>query len=170
MDGLPPLLWLVLGALLVGSELFTQTFVALFLGVAALVLAALTGAGVVDGLVPEVALWAVLSALLTIPLRPLAMRWFPGKQQHHPGDEDTDAYGEVVDVLEPVTEGDVKGRIRFQGTTWPAMCADGSIPAGGKAKLLYRDKLAWVVEPLPMLEGADVVPAAQVASRDETDR
>lgn len=154
------LLWafLVGGLLLVASEAVHSTFAAFFLGAAALIVAGVLGTGLVDTLPAALALWGALSIALVLPLRPLAMKLLPGKTRHDRGDEDTAAYGEIVDVLEPVLEGEVRGRIRFQGTTWPAICIDGSVPAGGKARLVARQKLAWVVEPLNELEAADLVP------------
>lgn len=62
-------------------------------------------------------------------------------------DEDLEAVGSVVEVVESVTSSDQKGRVRFGGTTWPAISKEGTIPKGKKAKLILRDNLVWTVEP-----------------------
>jgi inner membrane protein len=154
------LLWtfLIGGVLLVGSELFHGTLWTAFFGLSALAVAALLGLGVVASPVAALAVWGGLSLALSIPLVPIARKFLPAKSRHDPSHEDDDAYGQIVDVLEPVLEGEVRGRIRFQGSTWPALCVDGSVPAGGRAKLVARRKIAWIVEPLGELEAADLVP------------
>jgi inner membrane protein len=165
------LLWafLIGGLLAIGSEVFHATLTALFLGLSALVVAGLVGTGLITGLGPAVLVWGIMSVVLALPLRPIVKRLLPGERRHDKSNEDDDAVGLIVDVLEPVLEGEIRGRIRHQGTTWPAVCIDGSIPAGGKARLVMRQKLAWVVEPLDMLAAADVVPAApaQKANADK---
>jgi inner membrane protein len=161
------LLWtfLIGGLLLVGSEIFHSTLTALFVGVSALVVAGLVGVGVISSVGPAILAWSVMSVVLALPLRPIVKRLMPGERRHDKSNEDDDAVGLVVDVLEPVLEGEVRGRIRHQGTTWPAVCLDGSIPAGGKARLVMRQKQAWVVEPLDMLEAADVVPKSGATTK-----
>jgi inner membrane protein len=141
--------WLGIGVLLIASELLHLSFTTLFLGVAALIVALLTGVGLVEGLIFSIVVFAVTSLGLVIPLRPLVRKYLPGESQHDPSDEDRNAYGMVVPVIETVHEGDNSGRIRFQGTTWPATSLAGEIPAGTQARLVTRDKLAWIVEPAP---------------------
>ena len=53
-----------------------------------------------------------------------------------------------MEVVTGVNAKDPAGRIRYQGTSWPAISLQGDIPAGRKARLLARDNLAWVVEPV----------------------
>jgi membrane protein implicated in regulation of membrane protease activity len=142
------LIWLFAGLLLIASELVHTSFTALFLGAGAIIVAALHGVGLVEGLVPCLLLWAGASLGLAIPLRPMARRYLPGERKYDPSDEDRNAYGTVVEVAETVFEDNQAGRIRFQGTTWPAMSLDGTILAGAKARIVSRDKLAWIVESL----------------------
>jgi len=152
------LLWLTAGLVLVGSELFHASLTTVFLGAAAILTAGLRWLGVVDALPASFLVWACLSIGLAVPLRPLVRRFLPGERRFDHSHEDRDAMGTLVDVVETVVELEPSGRIRFQGSTWPALSTEGSIPKGARAKLVYRDKLAWVVEPLPALEGADIVP------------
>lgn len=139
--------WLIGGAVLVASELFHASLTTLFLGAAAILVGLMTGIGLIESFAVSLAIFAVTSVGLAIPLRPVVRKYLPGEAKYDPSHEDRDAYGMVVDVLETINEGNNNGRIRFQGTTWPATCLEGSIPAGSTARLVCRDKLAWIVEP-----------------------
>ncbi len=91
----------------------------------------------------------ILSLGLNVALRQLLARLVPAESSYQSPDEDLNALGSLVDVLETVQEEHSEGRIRFQGTSWPAISQKGSIPSGGKARLLFRENLVWVVEPVP---------------------
>lgn len=153
--------FLVVGALLIASEALHPSLVQVFFGVAALLVGGLRALGVVDSVSTSLLLWGFTSLGLTLPLRPVFKRYLKaGEAKHDPSDEDKDAMGEVVEVIEAVDDAGPSGRIRFQGTSWSAQCTDGSVPAGGRARLVYKDKLVWIVEPLSALEAApERVPA-----------
>lgn len=77
--------------------------------------------------------------------------FWPGDRDRNTGsyelsDEDRDAVGSIVETLSPVRCEDHSGRIRFQGSTWPATAVAEDIPAGQKARIVYRENLAWVIE------------------------
>src|SRR5690606_15809922 len=93
-------------------------------------------------------LWMVLSALLVVALRSVLQRFLPSESTHNASDEESMALGQVVEVMRTCTGDSTTGRIRYQGTTWMAQTLDGEIPAGSTARLLYRDNLAWIVEPV----------------------
>jgi hypothetical protein len=90
--------------------------------------------------------WVFLSAGLTIALRPLILRFAQGDTSLAMTNEDAEAMGETVAVVEAVGSDD-PGRIRFRGATWEARTLEGTLPEGAEAQLLYRDNLTWVVEP-----------------------
>lgn len=152
--------FLVVGVLLVASELVNLSLVPVFLGVAALMVAGLRGLGIIESVPMSLLVWSMASVALALPLRPLARRYLKtGERKVDTSHEDTDARGEVVDVLEPVDDQSDNGRIRFQGTTWSARAVDGVVPRGAKARLVYKDKLVWIVEPLGALDDMNRVPA-----------
>jgi len=62
-------------------------------------------------------------------------------------DEDADAFGTEVAVLVRVTEHQA-GRIQFQGTSWPARSVHGALEPGERARIVDRENLVWIVEPL----------------------
>jgi membrane-bound ClpP family serine protease len=55
----------------------------------------------------------------------------------------------VVAVVKDIASTHSDGRISLQGTTWAARALDEPVPAGGKARLLYRESLVWIVAPVP---------------------
>ncbi len=141
-------LWLAAGIALVCSELVATHLVSGFLGAGALVVAALRLAGVLQGTVPSLIVWAVASAGLLVLLRQWLVK-VAGKpeKQRASLSEELRTFGREVEVVETVVEGAATGRVRFDGTTWPAQSVRGTIEAGGKARLVHRENLAWVVEP-----------------------
>jgi membrane protein implicated in regulation of membrane protease activity len=148
--------FLIGGIALLASEVVVPSLVAGFFGVAAILTGGLHAIGLVDSLPATLFVWAVTSVALVLPFRPM-MQKLAGKAQSHKDrtdvDEDRDSMGEVVEVVEDVSEENDIGRIRFQGTTWQARCTTGTLKAGERAQLVYRQGSLWVVEPVAV-EGA----------------
>jgi len=141
------LIWFITGCTLMLAELFVPGLVIVFLGIAALMVSFFLWAGVLSGIINSFIAWLFLSLLLVLFLRRFAVRLFPSESSYQLVEEDIDTIGTVVDVVETVHENDNKGRISFGGTTWPAISNHGTIEAGKKATLLYRDDISWVIEP-----------------------
>ena len=144
--------WLAAGAVLMASEVALPGLIAVFLGLAAVTVAAGRWFGLWGSPMGSLTAWFVWSILYLAVLRTLALRWLPGESTVQPTDEDAAAYGQIVDVVTAVNAANPEGRIRFQGSSWPAISLQGDIPAGRKARLLSRDNLAWVVEAVDELE------------------
>ena len=149
MDLDPTLLtwaFVVGGLLLMVLETLIPGGVAGFLGVGGLVIAGLRAMGLLVDPLTALVTWIFLSAGLTIALRPLLLRFVRGDSSLALTDEDAEAMGQTVTVVEDVGDED-PGRIRFRGATWDARAVDGTLPEGAQATILYRDNLTWVVEP-----------------------
>lgn len=140
-------LWLGIGLVLIFLESVVPGLVISFFGVGALLVAGAVGAGWVQTPVTAMALWVGATLGLTLGLRPLLLRWMPPDRRRRSIDEGLAAYGTEVEVLETIRADAPPGRIRFQGTTWPASCVEGEIPAGSTARLIMKDGIGWVVEP-----------------------
>jgi membrane protein implicated in regulation of membrane protease activity len=143
-------LFLVGGLVLLASELAAPSLFAMFLGIAALVTAGLRGLGVLDSVPASFVVWAVTSLALVVPFRRIVQRLVPGRSvvKHDATDveHDREAMGEVVLVVEDVSDDDDDGRIRFQGTTWQARSTSGKFKEGERVQLVYRSEGVWVVE------------------------
>lgn len=121
--------------------------VAFFLGVGGIITGAMRLVGLFTDPYIAVLVWMLTSTALTIALRPIAMRYLGGDFSLAMTNEDAEAMGQVVTVVEPLTEDD-SGRIRFRGATWDARTTEGRLPKGSEARILYRDNLTWIVEPV----------------------
>lgn len=133
------------GLLLMVVETVVPGGVAGFLGLGGLVIGGLRAVGLLVDPWTALITWVFLSVGLTLALRPLAMRFIQGDISLSLTDEDAEARGETVAVLERVGE-EEPGRIRYRGASWEALTIKGTLPKGAEATLLYRDNLTWIVE------------------------
>ena len=144
--------WLIGGAVLILAEIVVPGAVLAFLGIGAIIVGGLVFFGVIEHLIPAFTSWFIISLALILLLRGMAQRWSGGDEDWHSTDEDADAMDKIVEIVETIRPGET-GRILHHGTTWPATCLDHTIEAGERARLLFRDNVAWVVEPLDNLSG-----------------
>jgi membrane protein implicated in regulation of membrane protease activity len=142
--------WAAAGVVLLASELFLPGLVTGLLGAGALTVAALRLVGLVEGPLASFALWGGLSGAYVLLLRSTLVKYFgAGERTQASTSEVARAYGAVVEVIEEIHGDDRAGRIRWDGTTWPATSTGATIPRGARARLVLRDNLSWVVEPAP---------------------
>ncbi|MDR0966998.1 MAG: NfeD family protein [Myxococcales bacterium] len=142
-------IWLFAGIALAVSEIFLPGFIVIFLGVAAMLVAGLRGLGIVESLLPSLLIWAGLSTLLIAGVGRALRKRIPAERTVAIADEDAALFGHVVDVVDAIQPGKAGGRIRLQGTTWDARTAGKEpLPAGSQARLVDRDNLSWIVEPI----------------------
>ena len=138
--------WIVAGAIMILLELLLPGMVLGFLGSSALIVAALVWLGWIETAIAALTTWFILSLVLLLSMRGLFLRFVGGRSERQSTDEEEDAYGTMVDVVERISP-DRAGRIHYRDATWQAICYDRTIEAGEKAVLAYRENLAWVVEP-----------------------
>lgn len=137
----------VLGGLaLMLLETIVPGGIAFFLGAGGLLVGGLRALGFLLDPLTAVVTWVFLSTGLTIALRPVMLRFVQGDISLAMTDEDAEAMGQTVTVIEPVGPEET-GRIRFRGAAWDARTLEGTLPEGAEAQLLYRDNLTWIVEP-----------------------
>lgn len=139
--------WIVVSAVLILLELVVPGMVLMFLGAGALVVALLVWLGLVQSWISSITIWFIVSLLLLVLLRGCVQRLLPGEKETQSTDEDLDAFGKEVDVLETITP-DTAGRISYRGATWQAACYEHTLATGSRARIVYRDELVWVVEPV----------------------
>ena len=127
-------------------EFVAPGLVVVFMGASAVIVAGLNWLGVLSSLTSSFATWMGLSVVLVVALRNVIMKYIPADVRRDESNEFADALGQVVEVLEPCGPDHMHGRIKYQGTSWPARTVGDEIPAGGRARLLFRDNLNWTVE------------------------
>ena len=104
-------LWLLAGILLVASELFLPGLVAVFLGLAAMLVALLRWLGLIDGLAYSFTAWFVSSLALLVVVRSALQRFVPSETSFTPLEEDVDLFGAVAEGVETVSPEHKDGRI-----------------------------------------------------------
>jgi hypothetical protein len=125
-------LWVVLGLVLLVSEVFTPGgFFVLFFGLGALALGGLVAVDAAGPLWLQWLLFSVLSLASLALFRPPLMRWM---QRGGPGRVDS-LVGEVAVVLEDLAPGAV-GKAELRGTSWTVR--------NGGARALQRGERARV--------------------------
>ncbi len=139
--------WILAAVLLLGSEFVSVHLFSGFLGAGAAVVALLRFLGLVEGLGAELAIAAGVSTALLLLLRSTLARLFgrPETSRATVSDE-VRLYGSVVEVVAEVRPGSNDGRVRIDGTSWPATSSGDVLPAGSRARLLRRETLVWVVD------------------------
>lgn len=137
--------WLVFGVSLMLAELVLPGLVIVFFGAAALLVGLASWLGWVSGLGAGVGLWLASSAGLILGVRGSLKRVAAGELARGSTDEAIDAFGHRVLVVEAMGP-DQEGRIRYQGTTWPARTLDERLEPGAPARIVTRDNLVWIVE------------------------
>lgn len=156
MDG-EILTWIFLigGILLMALETLIPSGAALTLGFSGVVVGLLRFLGLLASPGSAAAAWLVISVGLILIIRPLANKYFGDNTFYKYADEDYEAMDQIVEAVETINELDNSGRIRFQGISWQARSIDGSIPAGSKVRIKYRDNTTWIVEAVDAAEPED---------------
>jgi membrane protein implicated in regulation of membrane protease activity len=108
--------WILFGLVLLGAELLVGTFYLFFLGLAALVVALVSGLGLVDSLALQALLFLFFSSVLVLVLR----RPLLGRFRIHDDKRDLDnLVGETAIIQETLLPGAI-GRVEMRGTGWTA--------------------------------------------------
>ena len=151
------------------SEAIVPGLVVIFFGGGAILTGLLRFLEVIESVPASVLTWLGLSAALVVALRSTVKKWFPPDESVGEVDEDLEAYGQVVEIVEAVSEfGDGEpGRIRLDGSTWPAWSVKGTLAPGMRGKLVYRKNLDWYVEPVPVLDEGQVEAVPQLEKQKE---
>ena len=136
------------GIILMIIETFVPAGVLFFLGLSGILVGIIRFFGILSSLGASVVVWLALSVAMILALRPVLKKYLGGTSFFKLADEDYEAMDQIVDVVEPVDSFDNSGRIRFRGSSWQARSKEGTIAAGAKAKIKYRDNLTWVIEPV----------------------
>ncbi|MCE9679919.1 NfeD family protein [Shewanella sp. AS1] len=141
-------IWLLLGIILMLAEIILPGGIVIFLGLACLVVASALALGIVHGLVQSMTLWFIASIVLLLSFRHITQRWVGGDSHVGNTDEELDIYHQTALVKVTIGPGQQQGRVEFKGSEWPAL-GDGSlIEAGSNVRVICRENIALVVEPI----------------------
>ena len=143
------LIWFIGGVALMLLEFIIPGGIVFFLGLGATLVSVLLYAGLIDGWLQAFTTWFIGSLALLFGLRGVVQKIIPAEVEKGKTDEDLDAYNHVVEVAEAIPANG-EGRIVFRGSTWAARNYHGDQPVekDGRVRIVFRDNLVWVVEPI----------------------
>ncbi len=148
--------WIILAAVFIVAELVIPGGIIIFLGIAGLIVAISMQLGFVASWANALTLWFISSLVLVVLLRGIAQKIVGGDFSVANTDEDVDAMGEIVEVVKTIGPGEAKGRVVFRDIRWNAVSDGSEIPAGEKAKIVYRDNITLVVEKITSEKQMDI--------------
>lgn len=140
-------IWIGTGLALILFEFAIPGLVAVFFGAGAVLTGLLVALGLLDTFVAQLIFWVIASGVIIFSLREQVRRWFPALERYKPPEDEKDILGAVVEVVEDIGA-EAAGRVRFQGSTWKAICREGAVDAGQRVKITGRDNLTLYVSPL----------------------
>ncbi len=146
MDNPYIITWLILGAVLVVSELFIPGGVVIFLGVSALLIAGLYTLGISISILDSIFIWLAISIFFVLVIRRFFKKFWPSEEKNEESSFSEMAIGKLVRVVKRITPENSEGRIFHAGTSWPARSEKDEINEDEYAKILYRDGTSWIVE------------------------
>ncbi len=148
--------WIILAAVFIVAELVIPGGIIIFLGIAGLIVAISMKLGFVASWANALTLWFISSLVLVVLLRGIAQKMVGGDSSVANTDEDVDAMGEIVEVVKTIGPGEAKGRVVLRDIRWNAVSDGSEIPAGEKAKIVYRDNITLVVEKITSEKQMDI--------------
>ena len=132
-----PVLWLLAGILLCILEFVLPTaFVELTMGISAILVAIV--AQVVPSIGIQVALWLLLSVLLTVVIR----RLMPKRTPHQIADS------REAQTLTEILPGET-GRVLYEGNSWQARCGDHQISIAPNQRVYVVERKGTTLIVLP---------------------
>ncbi len=143
-------LWIGSGLALMVAELFIPgTFVA-FLGLSAVIVGSLSYFFEL-GIWAQGSIWAFSSGLLILVGGTFLRKFFPSASERVILNPE-DATGRIVPVTKDILVERKGGRVLFQGTEWDAISKSKRVSAGKKVRIIERENLTFLVEPLDFPE------------------
>ena len=138
--------WLVVGVILIFSEMIIPGGIVIFLGASCLIIAALIWLGLVTTWVTALTLFFIISLALIILLRSVVARFAGGDYSEGNTVEILDDVGQLVEILETIGPGNKVGRIQYRGSQWDALGDGEEIGPGDQARIVALDNVRYIVE------------------------
>ena len=140
--------WIILAIIFGVAELVIPGAVLIFLAASGLLVAVCIAMGLVETWIGVLSLWFVSSLVMLIALRGLVTRFAPGDVSFSNTDEILADIGQIVEVVKTIGPGENIGRVSFRDISWNAVSDGSEIGKGEKVKIVSRDNITLVVEPV----------------------
>lgn len=144
----PITVWVCLGIILMLAEIIIPGGIVILLGSACLIVAAASATGIIEGIAQSLTLWFIASMVLLLSFRHVTQQMVGGDSHVENTDEELDLYNQIAVVKEAIGPGQQTGRIHCLGSDWTALGDGTEIKAGSKVRIICRENIALVVEPL----------------------
>ncbi len=139
----PWIIWFLVGLALLVSEFFLPGVVLVFFGLAAWVVAALAGIGLIESLALQLICFAGVSLAFTGTLRRLILMRLDGGKAALPGASDEFVGKSAVILTDFEKPGDM-GKVEFKGAKWKAR-AEEELRPGDAAEIAAVEGITLVV-------------------------
>ncbi|GGI80914.1 NfeD family protein [Shewanella gelidii] len=144
----PIVIWLVVGVVMMLAELVIPGGIIILLGGAAVIVSGALALDIVEGVVQALTLWFIASIALVMSFRQVTQKLVGGDSHVGNTDEELDLFNQTALVKQTIGPGQQAGRIEFQGTDWTAIGDGSEIVAGSQVRVICRENIALVVEPI----------------------
>ena len=144
----PVTVWLCVGIILMLSEIIIPGGIVILLGASCVVVSAAVGLGVVEGFVQTMTLWFITSMVMLLSFRHITQQLVGGDSHVDNTDEEVDLYNQLAIVKEDIGPGQQTGRIHCLGSDWTALGDGSEIKIGTKVRIICRENIGFVVEPV----------------------
>jgi membrane protein implicated in regulation of membrane protease activity len=138
------LIWIIVGLVLVLSELLATSIIAVFFGFAAIIVGLLLWAGLIEATWLQFAIFGVLSLVLLFTARSKLRRYLVGDVADNNDQHQTfrENLGQRASAVADFEQG--QGRIRLNGVQWSAL-SDEPIQAGDTVWITANDGIQLTV-------------------------
>lgn len=137
-----PLIWIIVGIVLVIAEFAFPGLIVVFFGFAAIFVGLALYAGLPDGNGIPFIVFSTLSLMQVFFLRRCFKTWFLGASFEN-ADELEEFIGHEAVVVSGFEDGAIRGRVEFKGTNWAARLerASDTLKAGDRVHITGRKGL-----------------------------
>jgi inner membrane protein len=141
-------LWLGFGIFCIVSEFLLPGLVMVFVGLGSITVVIGIHLGYLNNVADQFIAFFISSVIYLFTLRFLILHFVPTNTRKENINEDRQALGSEVEVIEDILVGQL-GRIKYSESTWQAKALD-QIPilSGEKATIIGRDNITWIVQKL----------------------
>lgn len=145
---LNPTGWIIAALAMMAAEIIVPGGIIFFLGAGCLIVAGALWLGLVTTWVSALTLYFISSLVLIISLRSFFARFIGGDYSQANTQEIVDDLDEIADVIEPIGPGESVGMISFRGTMWRALGNGQEIAVGARVRIVARENITYIVEPV----------------------
>ena len=141
-----PLIWIVLGIVLILLEFAIPGFIVIFFGTSAIVVGLAEWIGMSTNHGIPFIVFSVLTIVQILFVRRYFKSWFKGKSIESKSDTDTeDIVGKQATVLDGFTEDNLRGKIDFRGSNWTAV-SEIPLEQGERVIITERNSLTLTIK------------------------